>query len=190
MSGIGKPRSNNSLTTLSPSQRETLTRWLFDENISYATVIKRCKKEFAIGVAKRTLLAFYYKEQQSRALQRIAQCTKSANKVVKELTDRPADTYRALIGMAGQIAFEKAFDSEKQLDRETICEFTKLLIAARKDDREAQRLSLEREKWEFDAAEACLEELPELKVIATNPALSQKEKLRQVRLRLFGVAPE
>jgi hypothetical protein len=185
-----KPRSDNSLTTLNADQRERLTQWLFEENVACKVAVQRCKQEFGIVVSRKTLRKFYYQEQQNRALERIARCAKNANSVVKELTERPADTYRALIGMAGQIAFEKAFDAGGELDKRTICEFTRLLMEARKDDRECQRLALDREKWQFDAAEACQAELPELKAISGNPALSQKEKLRQIRLRLFGVAPK
>ncbi len=184
-----KPRSDNSLMTMTSAQRERLTQWLFEDNIAIRAAVRRSKTEFGIGVSHNTLRKFYHKEQQNRALERIAQCSRNANKVVKELTDRPADTYRALIGMAGQIAFEKAFDANGELDKQTICEFTRLLMAARKDDRECQRLSLDREKWEFNAAEACQAELPKLKAISDDPALSQREKLRQIRLLLFGVAP-
>src|SRR5579863_5091435 len=119
-----KPRSDNSLVTLNAAQRERLTQWLFEENISSDATVRRCKKEFGINVARTTLRKFYCQEQQNRALERIAQCAKNANRVVKELTERPADTYRALIGMAGQIAFENAFDADGELDKRTICEFT------------------------------------------------------------------
>jgi hypothetical protein len=50
-------------------------------------------------------------------------------------------------------------------------------------------LQLEREKFEFDAAKACLEKLPELKVIAASD-VDENTKIEQIRLRLFGQLPE
>lgn len=49
---------------------------------------------------------------------------------------------------------------------------------------------LDRNKFEFDAAKACLAKLPELKAIATNKQLSEDERLEQARLALFGSAPQ
>jgi hypothetical protein len=47
-------------------------------------------------------------------------------------------------------------------------------------------IELNRDKFEFDAARACLEQLPELKYISTNPQLSDTQKIDQIRLKLFG----
>ena len=49
---------------------------------------------------------------------------------------------------------------------------------------------LDRNKFEFDAAKACLAKLPELKAIASNKQLSEDERLEQARLALFGSAPQ
>jgi hypothetical protein len=44
------------------------------------------------------------------------------------------------------------------------------------------------EKFQFDAAKACLENLSELRAIASGD-LSKNEKVQEVRLKLFGVLP-
>lgn len=51
-------------------------------------------------------------------------------------------------------------------------------------------LRLEREKFEFDAAESCLKQLPELRTIANNAKTSHSDKIQQIRERLFGSLPE
>ena len=60
-------------------------------------------------------------------------------------------------------------------------------------DREIQQreeaLKLDREKFEFNAAESCLKHLPELRSIATKPGLSSNERIQEIRQRLFGVLP-
>jgi hypothetical protein len=53
-----------------------------------------------------------------------------------------------------------------------------------------QELTLARDKFEFDAAKACLAKLPQLKTISTNKELSEDQKLEQARLALFGSAPK
>jgi hypothetical protein len=52
------------------------------------------------------------------------------------------------------------------------------------------QLKLAREKFEFDAAEACLKKLPALKAISNNASIDSSEKIKQIRLALFGSAPE
>lgn len=53
-----------------------------------------------------------------------------------------------------------------------------------------EALALAEQKFQFDAATECLKKLPTLRSIATKPGLDQKEKVRQIRLALFGSAPE
>ncbi len=53
-----------------------------------------------------------------------------------------------------------------------------------------EQLALDKNKFEFDAAAACLKKLPELKAIATNKTLSEDEQIEQARLALFGSAPK
>jgi len=65
----------------------------------------------------------------------------------------------------------------------------KLGLATIKQDVNAQSASLDRDKFQFDAAKACLAKLPELKAISTNKELSEDQKLEQARLALFGSAP-
>jgi hypothetical protein len=52
-----------------------------------------------------------------------------------------------------------------------------------------EQLNLDRDKFEFDAAKACLKQLPELKAISTNKSLSETQKVEQIRLKLFGTVP-
>lgn len=80
--------------------------------------------------------------QQQRNLQRIVQCANDANVMLKQFTDHPSATYQLLIQLAGQIAFETALASRRKktkLQHRTIIEFTNLLIAARKADRETRK---------------------------------------------------
>lgn len=62
----------------------------------------------------------------------------------------------------------------------------KLGLTTARIDLSEKSLLLNREKFEFKAAKACLEQLPELKYISTNPQLSDTQKIDQIRLKLFG----
>lgn len=66
----------------------------------------------------------------------------------------------------------------------------KLGLSAAKVDLSEMALDLRKIKQDFDAAEACLKHLPEVKRIANNPRLSQREKINQIRRMLFGELPE
>jgi hypothetical protein len=50
-------------------------------------------------------------------------------------------------------------------------------------------LELGRERFEFNAAKACLAKWPELISLHEDDLLEEDEKIRQVRLKLFGSAP-
>ncbi len=77
-------------------------------------------------------------------------------------------------------------ESLKTLLREKPENFAQLFQAVVK----ANKGNLDREKFEFDAAAAALEKLPELTEIAQTPGIEEGEKLERVRLALFGVAPK
>jgi predicted component of type VI protein secretion system len=80
--------------------------------------------------------------QQKRNLQRIVNSAADANVMLKQFTDHPAETYQLLLKLAGQIAFETALASRRKntkLQHRTIIEFTNLLLAALKADRDTRK---------------------------------------------------
>jgi hypothetical protein len=98
-----------------------------------------------------------------------------------------ADEYYAeLTAMAGEMALESArgeVDAEK---RRAFVECTKLLIAARREGNYARRVDLAREKFEFDAATACVIRQMEINSIIEDETLTDEERIRSVREELFG----
>lgn len=59
----------------------------------------------------------------------------------------------------------------------------------KKFEQRERELALSRDKFEFDAAKACLAQLPQLKVIASNTKLSESDKIDAIRRKLFGQLP-
>jgi len=82
-----------------------------------------------------------------------------------------------------------AQDSRRRLDLEEQSGKTKAEIAFAKLSQKDRDHLLAREKFEFDAAKAVLAKLAELKTIARDRALSEDDKITQVRLRLWGPDP-
>ena len=48
-----------------------------------------------------------------------------------------------------------------------------------------EQLNLDRDKFEFDAAKACLAKLPELKAVSDKPKLNEEEKAKAIQQILF-----
>lgn len=85
------------------------------------------------------------------------------------------------------------FSTEGNVDAEKLELVQRMLREVQKFARLQQlnrQISLERDKFEFDAATACLKVLPDLKEISANNKLSQTEKVQAIRLKLFGVLPD
>ena len=149
MSNRPKPQASSKLDKLPQHQLDALERWLFEEKISYDQARSRLFNDFGVRVGSNsTLSSFYQRCADRRMLDRIAERAAKTNAVVKRFEENPADTYNALIGLVGQIAFDKA--TQDQLDPETIYNFTKLMLANRKEDVREQALSLEKQKFQRD----------------------------------------
>ncbi len=60
----------------------------------------------------------------------------------------------------------------------------------KKFDQRERELQLQKDKFEFNAARACLTHLPSLRTIAADTSLDQNAKLQAIRAKLFGQLPE
>ncbi len=182
----GKPKATSRIATLTQPQRDKLENLLFEQNLSFRAVSKRSLAEFGLTLQSESLKRFYQKTSQKRTLDRIVRSSQTANAVVKTFTENPADTYQALIKVAGQIAFDKAIQSPDQLDLQTIRDFTRLLIASRHADLNSKKFHLDREKWEFDVARLCFDHHAELQALVADQSLDEHARLQAIRRSLFG----
>jgi hypothetical protein len=181
-----KHNGRSVIAALPAEARETLDVWLFDQNLSYAEIARRGLKNWNVTFCRTTLRRYYHRGVQSRALERISRSARCANAVMKQFEDHPADTYQLVLKMAGQIAFEKAIESENGVDTRTLGELIKILITARKEDLGIKKLQLERDKWEFDAARACRQHMSEIQAITKDNYLDEDAQVLAIRRRLFG----
>lgn len=69
-------------------------------------------------------------------------------------------------------------------------EEVKINLRKQAEARQSRKLSLEIQKFQFDAAQACLDKLPELQAIRKDSSLTTAQKLDQIRFKLFGEIAE
>lgn len=143
-----KTKGNSIIDGLPQNQQDCIERWLFEENVSFDQARDRLFQDFGVRVSSMALSRWRQRRAQVRMLDRIAQSAQTANAVVAKFDENPADTYRALIGMVGKIAFDKAM--QEQLDAETIYNFAKLLIADKKENVREEALAIAKQKLELD----------------------------------------
>jgi hypothetical protein len=174
------------LKNLKPEQVELLEKWLFEDCLSYGQVVPLVEKELNIKVGVKSLFNFYRKQSRQRTVNRIIHSAQNTNEVLKAFAENPADTYKAILNIAGQIAFDKALKNPDEPDVATIRDFTKLLISAKQEKLMAQKFSLDREKWEFDIAQACAAHHAQLEAIATDKTLNDDARIQAIREKLFG----
>ena len=93
--------------------------------------------------------------------------------------------------------YANAFFQMRALQMEDATTFTRLVAARIQAESEPRKLKLreeqarlQREKFEFSAAEACLKELPALREIANDSEIDVNEKIDRIRRRLFGDAAD
>jgi len=147
--------------------------------------LERLSQDFNVSCGKTALSKWYRRKAQDRLLEKIVISQKKKNEVLAKYKENPADTYNTLLEVAGQIAFDKAMETDGQLDAETIFNFTKLVMHGRKQAMEADHLELDKRRialLEKKAAQA-----DQAKGILESVELSEEQKANRMR-ELFGIS--
>lgn len=151
-----KPKANSVIDGLPANQKEALERWLFEENVSFADATDRLHQDFSVRSSESALRRWYQRRQQERLLDRIAASSSKANAVMERFAKNPANTYDALLGLIGQMAFEESLKTDKA-SVETISDLTNLVLSyqggklkAAAEARKERELALKREKLELE----------------------------------------
>jgi hypothetical protein len=178
----GKARSDSILSGLPPEQQAKVKAWLFEENLSFGAVMARCRSELGVEVSKSSVMRYYRREASVRRLENSLWRRERS----PGAAGNADEFYAELTAIAGEMALECArgeVDAEK---RRAFVECTKLLIAARREGNYARRVDLARERFEFDAATACIIRQMEINSILEDETLTDEERIRSVREELFG----
>jgi hypothetical protein len=173
-----RPRSDTAVRRLTPEQRAKVDGWLFDEQLSYAEVVLRCEKELGLALSK-VNVGRYCRQEQAGGRRRNGQ-------------DRSAPTldggpgYIALLEAMNRAAQRAAQKIEIGDDPRMVVEFARVLTAARQEANQSLRATTIREKFEFDAATACLVHQVGVQSIVNDEALDDTQRILKIRTELFG----
>ncbi len=180
----GKARSDSKLNGLTPERQASIKHWLFEENMSFARVAERCRAEFGVEVSKMSVIRYYRREASVRRLEKSLH-QRREGRPDAAIGDANA-YYGELMATAGEMALESARGDVDDAKRRAFVDCTKLLIAARREGNYARRVDLAREKFEFDAATACVMRQMEIQMVLEDDSLTDEERIRSVREELFG----
>lgn len=195
-----KPRPDSYEAALSDEQREELHALLLSQDLSLAAV--RLLAPAWVGGSRDGLKpsiatlseigARLRREQMLLNVEAKAKLMEAVRKQAKthavELTS--GQTLEEMIDMAcdlvGQEVLQKTMEDVDPKNR-TAALRALLKRADQKLNREL--FTLDREKFEFDAAQACLKHLPYLKQISSHKGMTEAEKIQAIRERLWGKPP-
>jgi hypothetical protein len=181
-----KPRSDSVLLNLPEEQQALLAEWLMN-GMPYHVARAQVENEFGRTVKSLSSFSAFWDEvcqpillsRRSRAMQTSE--TLAGTLEQNELLDK------GLITMIKQKAFEICM--QPGADPDAVSSLVSGALKLRDQDLKQKDLQIRRDKFEWDAAAACLKDLPALKAIATNPALDNNGKINAIRAKLFGQLP-
>jgi hypothetical protein len=184
---MSKMRSDSTWNQLTPEQRETLETWLFDENLGYAETVERVRREFGLQATTSSVGRF----RRHRAAERQAEDLTDAQAAALDLNDLPANVTslrEAVVKLAAKTAFNLVTD--KPDDLRPAVPLIKLLLASEAIEIRHSRLKLAQTRFEYRAATAALQELPNLraylKALENDAGLTCDEKIDRLRAFLYG----
>ena len=142
--------------SLPPHQRETLIRWLTEENVDYPEARDRLWNDFGVKTSRTALSHFYATQCFSL---RYSEAGEMADTVATEMAARPDKFDEATIALVRQKTFERAVARDGNLDELAILakilhDSAKLRLKERDQQLTERRLQLlEKKAAQADAAE-------------------------------------
>lgn len=183
-----KPRADAKLLNLPEAQQAQLAEWLLS-GLPYHKARELVEKEFGVAVASLAPFSAFWDEVcRPLLLVRRRRAVEASDEVAKAAAAEPGRFDAATIDALKQKAFELAISP--QSDPRDVKGLLMLVLKAKDQDLDEQKLRLEREKFEFDAARRAMEHVEAIRVIQVDGGADAQEKLTRVREALFGVAPE
>jgi hypothetical protein len=179
-----KPRGKL-FTELNEAQQAQLAEWMLD-GVQYHQALGMVEKEFGVKTSTAALSGFWQEVCSPALLARRARARGLADDLAEAAEKTPGRFNAATLAAISQKAFELAVSPHA--DPKDVRELFSLMLDAQQEERKRGEAKLAQERFQFDAAKACLKVLPALKVIAADKGLDERGKIEQVRLRLFGEA--
>lgn len=184
---MSKPRPESKLLNLPDDQQAQIVDWLLS-GLPYYAVAGMIEKEFKLKVSNSVLCRFYKIAVEPALLVRRRRAVETADAIGEAAAQNPGKMDQATVDALKQRAFELSINP--QVNPKDVKAIFALVLKARDQELSEQQLALDRDRFQFDAAKACLKKLPELKAIASDTGMDEDAKLKAVREKLFGEIPE
>jgi len=154
-----KPRSDSKLDSLPEHQRESLRRWLSEENLSYEIAQQRLEQDFGVTSSISALQSFW---RRRCFRQRASEAKSFTETVLKQLQGNAENFDEATLALVRQKLFERAMAktgdiAELSTLAKIIGDSQKLALKAQQIELQSRRLSLlEKKAAQADEAEGVL----------------------------------
>jgi hypothetical protein len=175
---------------LDDGQQAQLAEWLLDGmpyHKARELIAKPPPDGFGLKVGLSAFQSFWESVCVPLLLARRSRAVKAAEAITEQAITGVQVSDEALIDALKQKALEVCMQTAPS--GEEISFLMGQVLKVRDQDLKQRELSLKREKFEFDAAKACLKKLPSLKAIASDRTMGEPEKLEAIRKHLFGEVP-
>lgn len=179
-----KTRPDAVLLNLPEEQQAKLADWLLS-GMPYHEAKLLVEKEFGVSVSLAVFSHFWRDVCTPHLLAKRRRIMTSADARAEEAKNSPGQFDRATLDAISQKAYELA-ESPNSAPKDVKAVMMLLLKSADQRFKE-EKLAFDKQKFQWDAAKACLALLPELKTISSDKTLNEAEKVEQIRLKLFGV---
>jgi len=183
-----KPRADALLLNLPEGQQAQLAEVMIS-GAPYHTLPAYVEKEFGIAVRSLNVFSKFWEAVcVPHLLQRRTSAVKTADAIAEQMAEDPGQLEQATIDALSQAAFNMAI--RPGADPRDVKALFSLVLKAKDQKLSDRQLTLEREKFEFDAAEKALAAFPQLSRTPGVAGLSANDQIQAIRARMFANPPE
>ena len=156
-----KPRTDSKIHGLKAEQRAKVNGWLFDKGLTYAQVAQACGQMFGLQVSKSSVGRYFERETRWRLekrRQKEIRKRQAAEMAVFAALPRE-QRYQCLLERIKVLTLDLAnrVEPEEKLNLGAICSFTRILIEARHEHNQAERVALDWTRFRVNASMKWLE---------------------------------
>ncbi|HZQ45395.1 MAG TPA: hypothetical protein VFC07_00165 [Verrucomicrobiae bacterium] len=174
--------SNSIWDGLTPERRKMFEEWLFEERVSYREAVERAQQEWNVTGSLMSVSRFYKRVEQERMAAELAQCLEGSGGLGG--TDAEMEgLWKSGLKVVVLQFYQKAMARGDTKDLATLGR-----LVSQNHLRETQRKQLElaREKFEFRAAKAALEQMALADEMRREEDEREEKRILAVKKGIFG----